>query len=95
MFRTLGRRVRSFAKKLAKKIKDKVAKAIKKSKKNRAPVASGEYRDATGSKAFRLVFLSALAGGLIASGLAETPVGAPVTAVIGGEIARTTQQIWS
>jgi len=79
---------------MIKKIKSKMAKiAAKKSRK--APALTGEPRFNAGSKVFKVLILSAIASGLIASGLAETPIGAPVTAVIGGEIARTTQQIWS
>jgi hypothetical protein len=101
LFKFLGR----LARKIWKKIKGHSAKAMKKLKKRLkklkeraqaiAPVVVSEQVAATGSKVFKVAVLSAIASGMIASGLAETPVGAPVTVLIGGEITRTTQQIWS
>jgi hypothetical protein len=60
-----------------------------------APVVASEPVATTGSKVFKLAALSLIASGMIASGFAETPIGAPVTVLVGGEITRTTQQIWS
>jgi hypothetical protein len=98
LLRSLGRSVKKIWKKIkggAAKVSKKI-KARRKARKNMdAPALAGEQRSNAGSKVFKLLALSAIASGMIASGVAETPVGVPVTALLGGEIARTTQQIWS
>jgi uncharacterized secreted protein with C-terminal beta-propeller domain len=98
MFNAIGRFLKNCWKKFKKAAK-KTAKGMskkskkKKSKKTDAPVVP--VKETTGFLAFKLVTLTIIASGVFYSGFAATPVGIPVSTALGGEIARTANEIWS
>lgn len=100
MFHAIGRLLKKVAKKVIQKI-SKIAEGV--SKKGKHSIGSTEasstaaYEQAgrRASMAVKLVVLTVIASGVYLSGFAAHPVGVPIAAALGGEIARTTSQIWS
>jgi hypothetical protein len=96
MFHAIGH----FLKKVLKKI-SKIAKGVSKKGKHSKGLSetvntpAAQQARKTGSMAVKLVILTVIASGVFLSGFAAHPVGVPIAAALGGEIARTSAQIWS
>jgi hypothetical protein len=97
MFNAIGRFLKkiwkNFKKAAKKTAKGMSKKSKKKSRKTDAPAVP--VKETTGFLAFKLVTLTIIASGVFYSGFAATPVGIPVSSALGGEIARTANEIWS
>jgi F0F1-type ATP synthase assembly protein I len=94
MFNAIGRFLKRLWKKFKKAAK-KTAKGMSKKSKKSSKTDAPAVKETAGFLAFKLVTLTIIACGVFYSGFAATPVGMPVSAALGGEIARTANEIWS